>query len=321
MSATPQIGVVVCAYADDRWADLADALAALAAQSRPPAEVVLVVDHNPRLLEQAAAAFERVRVVPNSEPRGLSGARNTGIAVVQAEVVAFLDDDAIPAPDWIERLQAAYDAPEVLGAGGAILPEWPAGRPGWFPDEFDWVVGCTYRGMPVSGGAVRNLIGANMSLRRSVFERVGGFRDGIGRIGRRPLGCEETELCIRLHQQWPGAVLRYEPRAVVRHRIVAHRATWAYFRERCYAEGLSKSLVTRLVGRADGLSSERTYVTRALPRGVVRNLADATRGDAAGLGRAAAIIAGLGVTATGYVVGTAQQSMTAARVAQTQGQR
>jgi GT2 family glycosyltransferase len=74
VSATPQIGVVVCAYADDRWADLADALAALAAQSRPPAEVVLVVDHNPRLLEQAAAAFERVRVVPNSEPRGLSGA-------------------------------------------------------------------------------------------------------------------------------------------------------------------------------------------------------------------------------------------------------
>src|SRR5439155_54307 len=76
-------------------------------------------------------------------------------------------------------------------------------RPTWHPPEFGWVVGCSYRGLPVEPAPVRNLIGCNMSMRRELFDAVGGFTHGIGRIGTIPLGCEETEWCIRVRQRFP----------------------------------------------------------------------------------------------------------------------
>jgi hypothetical protein len=154
--------------------------------------------------------------------------------------------------------------------------------------------------------SVRNLIGCNMSFRREVFELAGGFRNGIGRVGTRPIGCEETELCIRVIQHAPHSLLLYDPRARVFHRVPDSRAKWSYFRSRCYAEGLSKALVAQLVGSNSGLASERTYVLRTLPRGVAKALADVvSHCDIIGLVRAAAIIAGLALTALGYLIGTA----------------
>jgi hypothetical protein len=137
-----------------------------------------------------------------------------------------------------------------------------------------------------------------------VFGVVGGFSSGIGRsAGKRPLGCEETEFCIRLGQRVPGGVVLFDDRAVIWHRVPAARCRFSYFRARCFAEGLSKALVTESVGVGDGLSSERRYVTRTLPRGVARGMADACRGRVSGLGRAGAIWAGLAATAAGYAAG------------------
>ncbi|HET7094259.1 MAG TPA: glycosyltransferase family 2 protein, partial [Thermomicrobiales bacterium] len=191
------VSVVICAYADDRWPDLLAAVASVQTQTPAAREIIVVVDHNDALLDRVRTQIPGVAAVANVEPRGLSGARNSGVAASGGAIVAFLDDDATAAPDWLHQLCAAYDDPWVLGVGGAVEPAWAGGRPAWFPDEFDWVVGCTYRGMPGQTAPVRNLIGANMSFRRCVLEAVGGFRSGIGRIGALPVGCEETELCIR----------------------------------------------------------------------------------------------------------------------------
>jgi hypothetical protein len=140
-----------------------------------------------------------------------------------------------------------------------------------------------------------------MSFRREVFDLIDGFQTGIGRTAnKRPLGCEETEFCIRLRQKSPGALLVIENGAMISHFIPASRCRFSYFLSRCYAEGLSKAQVTANVGSGDGLSSERAYVTRTLPLGVLRGVADAFRGRPAGLGRAGAIIAGVSVTAAGY---------------------
>lgn len=308
----PEISVVICAYTEARWDDLVAAVESVRSQSVPPLEVIVVVDHSPALLARVREQLDGVSALENREERGLSGARNTGVAEANGAVIAFLDDDAVAARDWLERLARGYADPQVLGVGGGVEPHWLAGRPRAFPDEFQWVVGCTYRGMPESTSRIRNLIGANMSLRRDVFAEIGGFRSGIGRVGTRPVGCEETELCIRAQRRWPEGVILFEPRAHVRHAVPAQRAGWRYFLSRCYAEGLSKALVARIAGAGDGLSSERAYTFRTLPRGVVRGLADALlRADVGGLGRAVAIIAGLLVTTTGYVVGTSRASASA----------
>ena len=209
------VSIVICAYTEDRWSELVAAVDSVRRQTRPPQEIILVIDHHPQLLAQARAQLPDVVVIENRQPRGLSGARNSGLAIATGDVIAFMDEDAAAAPDWLERLTRYYDDGEVLGIGGTIAPVWAAGRPRWFPAEFEWVVGCTYRGMPELTSRVRNLIGCNMSFRREVFQWIGGFRSGIGRVGARPVGCEETELCIRLNQHQPHGMLLYEPQARV----------------------------------------------------------------------------------------------------------
>ena len=77
----------------------------------------------------------------------------------------------------------AGDRPLAAGADAADAAEAPASRPGWFPDEFDWVVGCTYQGTRTTPGPVRNMLGANMSFRTAELRQIGGFREGIGRVG------------------------------------------------------------------------------------------------------------------------------------------
>jgi glucosyl-dolichyl phosphate glucuronosyltransferase len=297
------ISVVICAYTEDRWDDVLAAVGSVRAQSRAPHEVIVVVDHNPALLARLRTALPDVEVIPNAGFRGLSGGKNTGVAAARGDVVAFLDDDAIAEAGWLAALASGYDAADVAGVGGLTLPLWGTAAPRWFPDEFAWVVGCTYRGM--EKGPIRNLMGGNASFRREAFDVAGGFRTGIGRAaGGRPLGCEETEFCIRLRQAAPETVLLFEDAAVIWHRVPAERARFAYFRSRCYAEGLSKAMVTRSVGVGDGLASERRHALVALPRGVAHGLRAALRGDPAGLGRAASIVAGLAFTTAGYAAGS-----------------
>ncbi|MFE9004117.1 glycosyltransferase family 2 protein [Streptomyces sp. NPDC007875] len=319
-----RISVVICVYTEDRWGDILAAVDSVRAQSLPAHETLLVVDHNAGLLrrltdhygdggagadpETTAATGQGVRVLANAGPRGLSSGRNTGIAASHGEVIAFLDDDAVAERDWLHHFAAAYTDPRVMAVGGRTVPVWASRRrPVWFPEEFDWVVGCTYRGLPPGRVRVRNVLGGNASFRREAFDAAGGFASGIGRDGdKRPLGCEETELCIRLARARPDALLLIDDRAVIHHKVPAARERFAYFRSRAYAEGLSKALVTRSVGAQAGLSTERRYTTRVLPAGIARGLRDALLGRAGGAGRAGAIVAGVAAAAGGYAVGTAR---------------
>ncbi len=305
-----EISVVICAYTEARWDDLRNAVSSALRQSLSPIEVLVVIDHNGALLRRARAGLPGATVLENQEPRGLSGARNTGIRAARGALIAFLDDDAIAEPDWLRLLAHACEDPAVLGSGGLIEPAWESGKPGWFPEEFTWVVGCSYRGLPQARSEVRNLIGSSMLIRREVFDVVGGFRSEIGRIGKHPIGCEETELCLRALQRWPGRRFLYEPASRIQHVVPEARARWSYFRSRCFYEGRSKAQVAQLAGARNGLSSERSYTLRTLPRGVARNAARAlTQRDVHGLARAGAIIAGLVITTAGFVTGTLIQSL------------
>jgi GT2 family glycosyltransferase len=296
---SPDVSVVVCAFTVDRAERLALAVASVQRQDPPPAEIIVVCDHAPALRAWVAAHLPDVVLLDNVHARGLSGARNTGFAAARGSIVAFLDDDAAAEPEWLARLVAAYDDARVVAAGGAVLPDWSGDRPPWLPEEFQWVVGCSYRGMPDTASPVRNLIGANMSFRRTALDRVDGFAENLGRVGSTPLGCEETELCIRLQTAHPDGVILYDPRIAVRHHVTPERASLSYFLARCRAEGISKAEVSRRAGRRDGLASERTYATRTLPRGVVTALREGA------YARAGAVVLGLAATTVGYATGAA----------------
>lgn len=258
--------VIICAYTLDRWGDLCAAVKSCHDQSTIADEVILVVDYNDELFARATDEFTTTRVLANNMTKGLSGARNTGVAASTGEVVVFLDDDAFGETKWLEALTAPFSDPQVCGVGGWVVPEWESEQPQWFPETFYWVFGCSYSGLPGDGAAIRNPIGANMAIHRRVFDAVGGFSAGLGRIGNNSLGCEETELCIRYSTQFPKERFVLRRDAIVHHRVPSSRLTWHYFWTRCWAEGLSKAAVGALVGSDQGLSAERAHAMKAMPR-------------------------------------------------------
>lgn len=290
------VSVVICAYTEDRWDSLCKAVCAVKQQTLPPHEIVLTIDHNPKLYARSLAGIDGVTVIENKYEQGLKGARNTCVETASCDIVVFLDDDAVPDPDWLEFLLAPYEDARVLGVGGISEPRYLTEKPDWFPDEFNWVIGCTYRGMPETAGPVRNFHGSNMSMRRNIFATLDGFRIGYS--------CDETELCIRLGKQWPTALLIYDPRARVFHDVPVSRTTWHYFRSRCYFEGNSKAVITFLAGAQNGLATERVYTRRILPQGFIRGFLDAVaQRSLKPLARSGAILAGLGFTTAGYLAG------------------
>jgi glycosyltransferase involved in cell wall biosynthesis len=293
---------VICAHSDVQWDDLKAVVASVAQQTHRPAEIVLVIDHNPILQRRSSYQLPGVKVVPNDNEQGLPGARNAGVAAAESEVVAFVDD-AVVERNWLAVLTAPYADPHVLGVGGQIIPVWQPGRPKWFPPEFDWVVGCSYRGMPPGRTQVPSFSGAIMSLRRRLLVDSGGFDAGLGRIGTRTPGCEETEICARLRRRHLDGVYLYEPKAVVRRHVPRSRSTWSYYRSRCYAEGLSKAVVRGLAGPEWIMSSEKSYVWSTIPWAIGRNLGEALSGRPDGIARAMALAVGVLTTGIGYAVG------------------
>lgn len=296
--------VVICAYTMARWDQLQEAVASAAAEG--PAEVLLVIDHNDDLLERARQEFTAARVLPNILRQGLSGGRNTALVAARTSVVVFLDDDACADHGWLGTLVAPLADPDVLGVGGTALPRWPDGerRPVTLPlaadgarGVLDWVVGCSFTGQPVTAGPIRNLMGCNMAVRRRVAIEAGGFAENLGRVGKTPLGCEETELCIRASRLHPHGRFMFEPTARVHHHVSPDRLTWSYLTRRGYAEGVSKAMVGALATRNAALSTERSYALRVLPSAAWHLV---RRGNALG---AAAIVACLVCTAVGYARG------------------
>jgi GT2 family glycosyltransferase/O-antigen/teichoic acid export membrane protein len=299
----PSVSVVICCYMLGRLSDVLKAIQSMQRQDIQPSELIVVVDHNPELLVAAREAVGNgIALIENTGERGLSGARNTGIAYATADLVLFLDDDAVADPTCLRLLAQCFCDSGVIGVGALIKPDWRSAPPRWFPGEFLWVVGCSYSGL--KAGVTRNLIGAAMCIRREVFAKIGGFDSSLGRRHvALPLGCEETELCIRASQAFPGRRFLFQPATHVDHKVPADRLSFAYFTTRCYAEGLSKAHLSTLAGTDRSLSSERVYLLRTLPQAIAGNLRGVLRGDVAGLGRSAAIVLGVTYTAWGFAVG------------------
>jgi glycosyltransferase involved in cell wall biosynthesis len=292
----------------ERWNQLQEAVASVRAQTIRVVETIVVIDYNTTLLNRAKRELPDIIVIPNVGSRGASGARNSGVAASRGEVVAFLDDDAVASANWLESLLRHFVDSDVVGVGGRMIPLWPGCRPRWFPPEFDWAVGASYCSMPQEATHVRNVWGCNMAISRRVFDRIGGFREDFGKIGKRSRP-EDTDLCLRAAATQPGGTWIYEPAGVAGHRVPLKRTTFGYFLYRCLHEGLGKAVLANLNGTGESTSVEWLYTHRVLPKGIVRGLRDAVRGDISGGMRSIAIATGFSFAVAGFLSGRATETV------------
>ena len=300
------VTVVICAYTERRWEQTRAAIESVFDQHPGPAQTLLVVDHNADLAARARRELVGVSVLESDGAPGLSGARNTGLRAATQPVTAFLDDDAEARPGWLASLVEPYSHSDVVATGGTVHPWWPKLRPRWLPPAFDWVVGCSYLGLPGTVGPVRNPIGANMSMRTNLALEVGGFDASVGQSGGNLQRCDETELAIRLTASEPESVVLYVPAAAVDHHVGEERLRFSYFLRRCWHEGLSKALVVRLAGSSVGLERERRHVAVVIPRALLRDLRSCAAGDLPAFMRMTASIGGLAAATAGYLTGNAR---------------
>jgi GT2 family glycosyltransferase len=200
----PEISVVIPHLNDaDR---LAVCLRALAAQTLAPERFeVIVVDNGSKAPPEAlVAGFPGMRLAAEPTP-GPGPARNRGIALARAPIVAFLDSDCIPDPGWLAALLARFAAePEAAILGGAVrlYAETP-GRPN-VAEAFDLVYGIRQEWTIRRHGFAAT---ANLAVRRPVFEAVGGFA-GLSIS-------EDMEWGMRAKAR--GFATRFAPEAVMRH--------------------------------------------------------------------------------------------------------
>ena len=305
--------VVICTYTLARWDLLARAVESALAQSVAPQQLIIVVGHaepgeqhvNDELLARCQQEWGAGRADSPTEivivTRRFAGTKgsslNTALLLTRAEIIAFLDDDAEAAPDWLERKLAVYAThPGVVALGGAPRPDYGAPRPSWFPPDFDWVFGCHYRALPDQLAPIPRLIGTSMSARRDAVLAVGGFHADWH---------DDMDLSHRIaHAYGPDAVC-YEPRAEVLHYVPPDRLTWSYFWRRCFYVNRSKVGAFADMGEAGNIRAELRFgVSTLLALGPA--LIAAITGRPERLRQALVAVVGVALAGCGHVAGRVQ---------------
>jgi glycosyltransferase involved in cell wall biosynthesis len=255
------VSVVLPCYTERRLDNIRSALTSVRKQTLEPRRVVVAVDNNPALAELLDEEFDWVTVVQNDAARGASATRNRGVEAVDTPLTAFLDDDEIADPDWLLELTRPFADERVVGTGGTYEPAWETKKPLWFPDEFAWVVGGSYVGLPTETAPIRNVWSGNMAVRTAEFRAVDGFRTEFGKQGSfsQP---EDTDLCIRMSEATAKHWM-YVPSAVIHHEVPAGRRSFGFFVARCFSEGAGKSAMRANLGSSSAVSTEFGYVQTA----------------------------------------------------------
>jgi GT2 family glycosyltransferase len=200
--AWPRVSVVVCSYNGERTLD--ECLRGVKNLDYPDYEII-VVDDGSKDATACIAQMHGVRLISTAN-HGLSAARNTGLEAAQGDIIAYIDDDAMPDPHWLRYLALTFMNTDYAGVGGPNLPP---------PDEY----GTAQCVSQAPGGPIHVLLtdqeaehipGCNMAFRRAALQRVAGFDPRFRIAG------DDVDICWRLQEA--GFTIGYHPSALVWHR-------------------------------------------------------------------------------------------------------
>jgi glycosyltransferase involved in cell wall biosynthesis len=253
----PRLSVIVCTHErPDHLTRCLDALTRL----EDPVEVIVVDSaSNPpidSLVERYRTRIEPLHYVYAPEP-GLSIARNLGVSVATCDVVAFVDDDAAPRPDWARRIATAFERePDIACVGGTCAAAFASDPPGWLSGRLLALAGVSSFGSePRRVSATADFpFGANIAFWRETLIDVGGFDPKLGRIGSLLLSGEESAVVRTMLDA--GYTVMLEPGAVVDHTVSTDRLEGRYYWRRFYWQGITRARMGGRVRRFGGLTLE-----------------------------------------------------------------
>ena len=245
--------VLICTY--NRGNLLGETLDAIAKIRTTLAWEVVVVDNNStdhtRSVVESRQAYFPVALRYLFEPRqGNSFGLNTGIAATRATVIAFTDDDVRVTEEWLQEGCAPMLAnPAIDYSGGPVRPIWDAPPPPWVDltrsDLWGTLAILDYGPTSfVFEERKRVPLGANMAVRRTLFDRVGNFDTDLGRVRNSLRGQAQAEFFCRSRNA--GARGVYVPAMAVDHHVPASRLTRSYFRRWWFMKGSGRQRLEQI---------------------------------------------------------------------------
>lgn len=249
-----QISAIICTHNRDTY--LGAAIDSLLVQKLTANFEIVVVDNGStdRTREVVEARCQNSNLKYIFEPTiGLSVARNTGAKIASGKIIAYLDDDAVASPQWLQSLYIAYqNNPKLAIAGGKVTLIWPSDiqPPKWLSVGLAANLGAYDLGEEILYIQQPGLTprGLNYSIRRSFLEEIGGFDPQLGRVGKNLLSNEELQMTeFALQHGWQVA---YLPTALVAHNVAPERLKPSWFLNRGWWQGISECYREQLAGQA-----------------------------------------------------------------------
>ena len=267
MKKGPFVSIIICSH--NRSADASDCLNSLMPQIDSEAEVILVDSasdpKNQAELEKLATPFPLLKLIRVDDP-GLSLARNRGVHRATADWIVFLDDDAVPFPDWLEKLLATLTAasPTQAVIGGAIYPQWPEGMNGdHLSERWKMFLSLSEADRPGSVTDGYTVNGANYAIRRRVLLDIGGFPERLGRVGSSLISGDDCHVTQSVLDA--GLSAGFDPAFKIYHKISRERLKLSWILRRTFWEGVSEMRVFRSRGQPLPRHLRPLKLTASLP--------------------------------------------------------
>jgi len=267
-----------------RARDLADGLNGVKNQTYRRIETVVIIEKSQKLFEYAknfaeGIKLEKVQIFFIETEKGMSGGRNLGIEKASGDIIAIIDDDAKPFPDWAQQLVKTYEESSIIGVMGGVIPSWEDESMSWFPEEFYWLLGCTASMGLNTITDVRNVWGTNMSFRKEAFDRCGSFTTAFGlqlggKKGWHDPPSEDVDFSLRVRKE-TGKRIVFNPLAQVAHKITRDRLRWRFIIRRACSVGYQRRMIKTLYGNYpidDLLGPEHDLLKRIFSRLVSRTM-------------------------------------------------
>jgi len=244
------ISIVIATF--NRALHLRAALEQLQDQAYEPGDEVIIVDNGssdstPDVIARAADAFSVPLRTLHESQNGKGFAMNAGIAAARGSVLALTDDDVVVADDWIATIRDLFRDPSLSLVGGRVDPNWERPAPAWLDVEQDGCYGPMSSPLALQhyGDAQplghRTAVGANMAVRRTLIEALGGFDTQLAPRSGTLLRAEDHEFCRRVLAA--GYRSEYRPELRVKHWVPADRLRISYYLRWFFWSGVANAIL------------------------------------------------------------------------------